>query len=186
VKYEDGGMMAKGGGVGKDKLKEFEIFKNGTQQGTVMAKNLKEAKDKVFAAYGEHREVYEIDTYAKGGGVGSKQDKANKKLEKHIEYEFVNTDMGSGWAFSLDGFDLEMKYLDIFDSSDLGIEEDWDDLSKEDKKYYYEDWKDSLFESSYEQFKNLAFKKYGNYYMENGGNMNDDKSYICTYEIGGL
>jgi hypothetical protein len=60
---------SKGGGVGKDKLKEFEIFKNGTQQGTVMAKNLKEAKDKVFAAYGEHREVYEIDRYAKGGGV---------------------------------------------------------------------------------------------------------------------
>jgi hypothetical protein len=123
---------------------------------------------------------------AKGGGVGSKKDKAMKKLEKHIEYEFVNTDMGSGWAFSLDGFDLEMKYLDIFDASDLGIEEDWDDLSKEDKKYYYEDWKETLFESSYESFKDLAFKKYGYYYMENGGNMNDDKSYICTYEIGGL
>jgi hypothetical protein len=121
--------------------------------------------------------------YAKGGGVGSKQDKANKKLEKHIEYEFVNTDMGSGWAFSLDGFDLEMTYLDVFDADGI---DDYDSLSKEDKKYYYEDWKDSLFESSYERFKELAFKKYGNYYMENGGNMNDDKSYICTYEIGGL
>jgi len=50
----------------KKKTKEFEIFKNGTQQGTVWAKNLKEAKGKVFATYGEHREVYEVeyDEYA--------------------------------------------------------------------------------------------------------------------------
>ena len=125
----------------------------------------------------------DVDKFANGGGVGSKKDKANKKLEKHIEYEFVNTDMGSGWSFSLDGFDLEMTYLDIFDADGI---DDYDSLSKEDKKYYYEDWKDSLFESSYEQFKELAFKKYGNYYMENGGNMNNDNPYICTYEIGGL
>lgn len=42
-------------------MKEFEIFKNGTQQGTVKARNLKEAKKEVFATYGEHREVYERD-----------------------------------------------------------------------------------------------------------------------------
>lgn len=54
-----------------EKLKEFEIYKNGTQQGTVMAKNLKEAQAKVFATYGEHREVYEVenDEFKRGGGV---------------------------------------------------------------------------------------------------------------------
>ena len=40
--------------------KEFEIFKNGTQQGTVWAKNKREAEWIVFATYGEKRVVYPI------------------------------------------------------------------------------------------------------------------------------
>jgi hypothetical protein len=86
--------------------------------------------------------------------------------------------MGSGWKFYLDGFDLEMRYLDIFDAEGI---DDWEELSKEDKKYYYDDWKETLFEISYEKFKNLAFEKYGYYYMEEGGN-----TYSYCYTIGGL
>jgi uncharacterized Zn finger protein (UPF0148 family) len=44
--------------VEKTKLKEYEVYKNGTQQGTVKAKNIKEARLIVFSWYGEHREVY--------------------------------------------------------------------------------------------------------------------------------
>ena len=44
----------------KKKEKEFGIMKNGTEQGTVWAKTKKEADGKVFAAYGEHREVFEL------------------------------------------------------------------------------------------------------------------------------
>lgn len=69
AKKEYGGGVdenfAKGGGVGKEGLKEFEIFKNGTQQGTVWAKNKKEAENKVFATYGEHREVSEVEEEVK-------------------------------------------------------------------------------------------------------------------------
>jgi len=175
------------------KWKVDKLYKDSFGKERIVISNTKESRNTYLEKVNSFQEYLNKNSkmadggmMAKGGGVGSKKDKAMKKLEKHIEYEFVNTDMGSGWAFSLDGFDLEMRYLDVFDGSDLGIEEDWDDLSKEDKKYYYEDWKETLFESSYESFKDLAFKKYGYYYMENGGNMNDDKSYICTYEIGGL
>ena len=41
------------------KLKEFEIYKNGTEQGSVFAKNKKEAEKIVFATYGEARTVYQ-------------------------------------------------------------------------------------------------------------------------------
>jgi hypothetical protein len=124
-------------------------------------------------------EVFGSDKYSDGGGVGSKKEKAMKKLEKHIKYAWVNTDMGSGWEFTLDGFDLEMRYLDIFDGAD--IDEDWDSLSKSDKDYYYKEWKEDLWQSSYEQFKKLAFEKYGYYYMEDGGNTS-----CWCYEVGGL
>lgn len=40
-------------------MKTFDIYKNGTIQGEVQAKNLKEAKKIVFATYGEDREVEE-------------------------------------------------------------------------------------------------------------------------------
>lgn len=38
-------------------MKEYIIYKNGTQQGSVFAKTKKEAKRIVFATYGEHRQV---------------------------------------------------------------------------------------------------------------------------------
>jgi len=61
---------ALGGGVDKP-LKTYEILKNGTQQGEVQATSLAEAKRKVFATYGEHRDVYEAEDeeYARGGGI---------------------------------------------------------------------------------------------------------------------
>ena len=40
------------------KLKEFEVFKNGTQHATLKAKNLREAKKEVFSWYGENLQVY--------------------------------------------------------------------------------------------------------------------------------
>jgi|688.fasta_scaffold37842_15 hypothetical protein len=42
-------------------MKTFEIYKNGTQQGEVKANSLEEAKNKVFAYYGENREVIEVE-----------------------------------------------------------------------------------------------------------------------------
>jgi len=41
-------------------LKEFEIYRNGTQHGTVRAKNLREAKKEVFSWYGRDLEFYPI------------------------------------------------------------------------------------------------------------------------------
>lgn len=41
-------------------MKTFEIFKNGTQQGTINAKNKKEAQKIVFATYGEDRDLHEV------------------------------------------------------------------------------------------------------------------------------
>lgn len=40
------------------KLKEYEVYKNGTQHATLKAKSLKDARLIVFSWYGEHREVY--------------------------------------------------------------------------------------------------------------------------------
>ena len=42
-------------------MKTYEVYKNGTQQGELQAKSLKEAKKTVFATYGENREVREIE-----------------------------------------------------------------------------------------------------------------------------
>lgn len=42
-------------------LKEFAIMKNGTEHATVKAKNLKEAKKKVIAYYGEEMQVEEME-----------------------------------------------------------------------------------------------------------------------------
>lgn len=41
-------------------MKTFEIYKNGTVQGEVKAKNLKDAKKKVLAYYGENRFLHEL------------------------------------------------------------------------------------------------------------------------------
>jgi hypothetical protein len=38
-------------------MKEYQVIKNGTEQGTLRANSIKEARGIVFATYGEHREV---------------------------------------------------------------------------------------------------------------------------------
>ena len=100
-----------------------------------------------------------------GGSVKGIKKKAEKLLEDSINYRFKNTDMGSGWLFQLESplnknvFNLleEQLYLDEFSPDDMGIE-DYDDLSKEEQDYYYEDWKEELFQSSFEAFKEKCKK----------------------------
>jgi len=40
-------------------MKTFEIYRNGTIQGEIQAKNKKEAEREVFAAYGRKLELHE-------------------------------------------------------------------------------------------------------------------------------
>lgn len=40
------------------RLKVYEVYHNGTHQANVMAYSIREARNKVLAWYGEHREVY--------------------------------------------------------------------------------------------------------------------------------
>ena len=110
--------------------KEFEIYKNGTQQGYVKAKNLKEAERKVFAQYGKSGfKVYEVDEdedeYAGGGEIENKIEKLKKvvsskmlpesvkakakaeidKLEKELENKMTGESEGERKA----GMDKESK-----------------------------------------------------------------------------
>ena len=104
-------------------------------------------------------------SYAGGGAIKGIKKKAEKLLEDSINYRFKNTDMGSGWLFQLESplnknvFNLleEQLYLDEFSPYDMGIE-DYDDLSKEEQDYYYEDWKEELFQSTFEAFKEKCKK----------------------------
>jgi hypothetical protein len=133
--------------------------------------------------------------FAKGGGVKGIEKKAEKLLKKSITYEWVSNNMGNGWEFqlnapfskngvSLDVLDRQM-YLDDFVGDDLGLEEDWDDLSEEDKKYYFEDWKQELFDSALDVFVKKQIENNLDYYIEylqrdkdedfaNGGGVDDE------------
>jgi antirestriction protein len=85
---KDAREYARGGGVDKP-LKTYEIFKNGTQQGEVRATSLKEAKRKVFATYGEHRDVYEAEEdeeYARGGSVRNERRHVNHDEDYEVRY----------------------------------------------------------------------------------------------------
>lgn len=94
-------------------------------------------------------------------------------LLKNVKRSFVRTDMGSGWRlvlyapFSTNGYTKDVldehMYLDIFDAEGI---EDWDELSKKDKEYYYNEWKNDLFESSLESFKNKVFAKHLHFFEE--------------------
>jgi hypothetical protein len=107
----------------------------------------------------------EMNEYAKGGSVKAIKKKAENLLEESISYRWVNTDMGSGWSFELESpldrsvFNIleHHTYLDEFSPDDMGIE-DYDDLSKEEQDYYYEDWKEELFQSTFEAFKEKCKK----------------------------
>ena len=105
------------------------------------------------------------DDYAKGGSVKAIKKKAEKLLEESINYRWVNADMGSGWEYKLESplnrsvFNVleEHTYLDEFSPYDEVIE-DYDDLSKEEQDYYYEDWKETLFQNTFEAFKEKCAK----------------------------
>lgn len=111
--------------------------------------------------------LLEKDTkkFAGGGSVKGIKKKAENLLEESISYRWVNTDMGSGWSFELESpldrsvFNIleHHTYLDEFSPDDMGIE-DYDDLSKEEQDYYYEDWKEELFQSTFEAFKEKCKK----------------------------
>lgn len=45
------------------KLKEYEVYKNGTQQGNIFAYDITDAEDIVFSTYGEHRLIQETVKY---------------------------------------------------------------------------------------------------------------------------
>jgi hypothetical protein len=103
--------------------------------------------------------------YAGGGGVEGIKKKAEKLLEDSISYRWVNTDMGSGWSFELESpsdrsvFNIleEHTYLDEFSPEDAGFE-DWDNLSEEDKDYYYQEWKEEFYQGAFERFKEKCMK----------------------------
>jgi hypothetical protein len=109
--------------------------------------------------------TYTKNEYAKGGSIKGINKKAEKLLEESISYRWVNTDMGSGWSFELESpldrsvFNRleEHTYLDEFSPEDMGIE-DWNYLSKEDKEYYYDEWKETLWQSAFESFKEKCMK----------------------------
>jgi hypothetical protein len=103
--------------------------------------------------------------YAGGGSVKEIKKKAEKLLEDSITYRFVSNNMGSGWSFELESpsnknvFNVIEKhtYLDEFSPDDMGIE-DYDELSEQEKDYYYEEWKETLLEGSFENFKQKCQK----------------------------
>ena len=106
-KYENGG------GVKKEKTKVYDVFRNGTQQGTVNANNLTEAKKKVYDMYGKDGyKVYLSEEYANGGGVNTgrswhlDRQKRNKSesWEKPMSQRKKRYDNGGGVAKELNGY----------------------------------------------------------------------------------
>ena len=112
------------------------------------------------------------DEYAKGGGVGR-----TTEIKGWYTKKYSTDDLGEQindnitfrglWAYMNQGYDV-YEVLGVGDS--LVRERVFEKLSEilgVDYDVVYNKW--------------LRNSKYAN-----GGNMNDDKSYICTYEIGGL
>jgi len=108
---------------------------------------------------------YISEKYAGGGKVKGIKKKAEKLLEQSINYRWVSTDMGSGWSFELESpldrsvFNVieQHTYLDEFSPEDAGFE-DWDNESKEQQEYYYEEWKEEFFQGAFENFKEKCMK----------------------------
>jgi hypothetical protein len=79
---------------------------------------------------GYYSDGVDEDEYAGGGSVKGIKKKAEKLLENSITYVWRDTDMGSGWKFSLEnpkgGVIENDLLLDSFDGDDLGLDEDWD------------------------------------------------------------
>ena len=95
--------------------KEFEIYKNGTQQGTVWAKNKREAEKIVFAIYCEQRMVYPIKTVK----ILTEEDNIIYKELKELSY----------YETGIDNVDLYVK------GEFIGEIKVWLDSEMEDREY---------------------------------------------------
>ena len=141
-------------------------------------------------------------TYKKGGKVktikkrvSSIKIKAEKLLEDSITYIWKSTDMGSGWYFMLEnpnGGVLDTSLvLDIFDGDDYVSEyddvEDWNSLSKADKKYYFDQYKEELLQVNYDYFKDEMVINYLDEFVEylqkeSDRESNDNLEYWTEYD----
>lgn len=180
TKESDHEMFAKGGVievVAKDSrgafrkrdydgMTEKEVIDWWTSRGFKLSKSTQEYKLKPFTFY-----INKIG-FAKGGKIG--KSKAIDLLTKHIKYKFVNTDMGSGWKFTLyapfstsgygaDILDQKM-YIDIFDGDD------------------YEEWKQDMWDYGFNQFKEKVIPEYLDLYIEE---LQKDKDYAKGGGVGG-
>lgn len=77
-------------------MKKFEVYKNGTQQGELEANSLKEAKNIVFATYGEERDVFEVEDNEMVCYI--KYLDAKNKFKETIK-EFITYDDAKKWLF---------------------------------------------------------------------------------------
>ena len=113
-------------------------------------------------------------TYKKGGSVKGIKKKAEQLLEESITYVWTSNDMGSGWKFMLEnpnGGVLDTSLvLDIFDGDEYVSEyddvEDWNSLSKADKKYYFDQYKEELLQVNYDYFKDEMVLNYLDEFIE--------------------
>jgi len=125
--------------------------------------------------------IKQIEEFAKGGKVktikkrvSSIKIRAEKLLEESITYVWRSTDMGSGWYFMLEnpnGGVLDTSLvLDIFDGDEYVSEyddvEDWNSLSKADKKYYFDQYKEELLQVNYDYFKDEMMLNYLDEFIE--------------------
>jgi hypothetical protein len=109
--------------------------------------------------------------------------------------------MGSGWKFSLEnpnGGVLDTSLvLDIFDGDEYVSEyddvEDWNSLSKADKKYYFDQYKEELLQSNYDYFKDEMMLNYLDEFIEYLQRDSDDNfaeggritKYVAVYVVQG-
>jgi hypothetical protein len=139
-----------------------EFYAGGGEAGKKPRKKTNKNKDPKIVRYYFEDKSY---SYEGGGSLKGIEKKAEKLLEESITYRWTNTDMGSGWRFELESpsdrsvFNIieEMTYLDEFSPDDMGIE-DYDNLSKEEQDYYYQEWQDATLRYSFTNFKQKCMK----------------------------
>jgi hypothetical protein len=131
--------------------------------------------------YNDSTSEMKVRRMAKGGKVktikkrvSSIKIRAEKLLEESITYVWTTNDMGSGWKFMLEnpnGGVLDTSLvLDIFDGDEYVSEyddvEDWNSLSKADKKYYFDQYKEELLQVNYDYFKDEMVLNYLDEFIE--------------------
>lgn len=92
-------------------MKTFQIYRNGTEQGTVQAKNLREAKGLVFSQYGKQLEVCEIESKRntvrknKNGDYSliglNKSEKESLRLQREYMLNYVGKDVVDSYILCL-------------------------------------------------------------------------------------